>query len=49
MVKVRHMLVDVMKAPEKWEAFGRKVKQLNLKRPAFQEEFEKKLSGWKTF
>ncbi len=49
MVKVRHMFVDVMKTPEKWEAFGRKVKELNLRRPAFQEEFEKKLPGWKTF
>ena len=47
MVKVRHVLVDVMKTPEKWEAFGRKVKQLNLNRPAFQEEFGKKLPGWK--
>lgn len=49
MLRVRHMLVDVMKTPEKWEAFGRKVKKMNLKRPAFQEEFEKKLPGWKTF
>jgi len=49
MVKVRHVLVDVMKTPEKWEDFGRMVKQLNLNRPAFQEEFGKKLPGWKTF
>lgn len=47
MAKVRHMWVDVMKAPEKWENFGRKVKEMNLKRTAFQEEFAKVLPGWK--
>ena len=46
--KVRHMWVDVMKTPEKWETFGRKVKEMNLKRPAFQEEFSIVLPGWKT-
>ena len=46
--KVRHMWVDVMKTPEKWETFARKVKIMNLKRPAFQEEFAKILSDWKT-
>jgi tetratricopeptide (TPR) repeat protein len=48
MAKVRHMWVDVMKTPEKWENFRRKVKEMNLKRPAFQEEFAKVLPGWKT-
>ena len=48
MAKVRHMWVDVIKTPEKWEDFGRKVKEMNLKRPAFQEEFAKVLHGWKT-
>jgi tetratricopeptide (TPR) repeat protein len=48
MAKVRHMWVDVMKTPEKWEKFGRKVKEMNLKRLAFQEEFAKVLPGWKT-
>ena len=46
--KVRHMWIDVMKTPEKWEMFGRKVKKMNLKHPAFQEEFAKILPGWKT-
>ena len=46
--KVRHMWVDVMKTPEKWETFGRKIKGMNLRRPAFQEEFAKVLPGWKT-
>lgn len=47
MLKVRHMWVDVMKTPEKWEIYGRKVKTMNSKRPAFQEEFAKAIPGWK--
>ena len=47
MAKVRHMWVDVMKTPEKWENFGRKVKEMNMKRPAFQEEFAKVIPDWK--
>lgn len=47
MVKVRHMWVDVMKTPEKWENFGRKVKEMNMKRPAFQEEFANVVPDWK--
>jgi hypothetical protein len=46
MAKVRHIWVDVIKTPEKWEKFGRKVKQMNLRRPAFQEEFAKVLPDW---
>jgi len=34
MKKVRHMWVDVMKTPEEWKAYGRKVKAANAKRPA---------------
>lgn len=47
MVKVRHMWVNVMRVPEKWEAYGRKVKDANLKRPAFQQEFARVIPGWK--
>ena len=47
MKNVRHMWVDVMKTPEKWEAYGRKVKAMNIKRPAFQYEFAKVIPGWK--
>lgn len=47
MAKVRHVWVDVLKTPDKWNEFGRKVKQMNLKRPAFQQEFAKVLPDWK--
>jgi len=47
MKKVRHMYVDVMNAPDVWQKFARKVKSLNLRRPAFQEEFAKLIPGWK--
>ena len=48
MKKIRHMWVDVMKTPEKWDKFARQVKEVNLKRPAFQEEFSKVIPEWKT-
>ena len=47
MKNVRHMWVDVMKTPEKWEAYRRKAKAMNIKRPAFQDEFAKVIPGWK--
>ena len=47
LLKVRHMLINVMKKPEKWEAFAKEYKSLNSNRPAFQEEFAKIVPGWK--
>jgi hypothetical protein len=47
MAKVRHMFVDVLKAPQEWEAFARPVKMANIKRPAFQEEMARAVLGWK--
>lgn len=47
MEKVRHMYVDILKAPEKWLEFVRQVKQANVRRPALQEEFGKVVTGWK--
>lgn len=47
MAKVRHMFVDVLKAPQGWEAFARPVKMANIKRPAFQEEMARAVLGWK--
>jgi len=47
-LKLRHMWVDVMKTPEKWLEFARKVKWQNQLRPAFQEEFRRVIPDWKS-
>ncbi|MFZ2445168.1 MAG: hypothetical protein WAW37_02315 [Syntrophobacteraceae bacterium] len=47
MLKVRHLLVDVLKDGNRWKTFAGKVKRDNLRRPAFQEEFAKVIPGWR--
>jgi len=46
MKKVHHVLVTVLRDARRWRDFAIKVKQDNIKRPAFQEEFAKAVPGW---
>lgn len=46
--KVHHMWLDVLKRPDKWQAWAKRIKTLNSKRPAFQEEFAKVVPAWNT-
>ncbi len=46
MSKVHRVLVNVLRDPSRWRDFALKVKQDNIKRPAFQEEFAKAVPGW---
>jgi len=46
MKNIHHVLVDVLHDAPRWRDFALKVKQDNIKRPAFQEEFAKAVPGW---
>ncbi len=45
--RVQHLFVDVMKTPEDWRNYALPIKMQNIKRPAFQEEFARVISGWR--
>ena len=47
MLKVRRVLVEVIGDESRWIKFAAKVKQDNIQRPAFQEEFSKVLPSWR--
>ena len=47
MAKVRRLLIEVIGDKGRWEKFALKVKQENIRRPAFQEEFARVLPDWK--
>ena len=44
--KARHMWLDILDQPAKWQAFAKKTKSANRARPAFQQEFAKALPDW---
>ena len=46
MTKIRHLLVDVLKADARWRDLAGKIKRDNVRRPAFQEEFAAVVAGW---
>ncbi|WP_456380474.1 hypothetical protein [Thiolapillus sp.] len=48
MSKIHRVLVEVLRDPSRWRDFALKVKNNNIKRPAFQEEFTKAVPGWQT-
>ena len=47
MTKIRHLLAEILNDKARWRSFAIKIKQDNLKRPAFQEEFAKAVPGWR--
>ncbi|MFZ5593185.1 MAG: hypothetical protein ACOY4D_02770 [Pseudomonadota bacterium] len=46
MKRVHRVLVDVLRDAPRWRDFAIKVKQDNIKRPAFQEELANAVPGW---
>lgn len=47
MGKIHRMLVEVLRDAPRWRVLAFKVKQDNIKRPAFQEEVAKVVPGWR--
>lgn len=47
MSKIQRLLLDVLRDMPRWRAFALKIKQDNIKRPAFQKEFAKAVQGWR--
>lgn len=47
MVKVRRLLVEVLNDEARWKKFAARVKQDNIQRPAFQQEFGCVLPDWR--
>ena len=47
MAKIQRLLVEVLRDEARWRTYAIKVKQDNIKRPAFQEEFSRVVPGWR--
>ena len=47
MVRIRRMIIEVIEDEDRWKRFAAKVKQANIRRPAFQQEFAKVLPDWR--
>jgi len=47
MAKIQRLLVEVLDDMARWRVFAVKIKQDNLKRSAFQEEFANAVPGWR--
>ena len=47
MEKIRHLLVDVLRADARWRDLAGKIKRGNMRRPALQEEFAAVVAGWR--
>ena len=45
--KVRRLIVEVIGGEAHWKKFAAEVKQDNVRRPAFQQEFAGVLPGWR--
>jgi hypothetical protein len=44
--RARRVWVEILERPEEWKKFAKTIKWLNARRPAFQQEFSKVVSGW---
>jgi len=46
MLRIRHVLIEILHDERRWLGFARQVKRDNLKRTALQEEFARMVPGW---
>jgi hypothetical protein len=44
--KIRRIWIDVIKKPDEWHAFASQLRAANRARPAFQQEFARRVPGW---
>lgn len=44
--RVRRVFIDILKKPDEWKKYAYPIKMINMKRPAFQDEFAKIIPDW---